>query len=39
LHREDLIKALKRVGFHNVQTAHDEPNHRLGPTLSIFARK
>ena len=39
LHHNDLIEALKRLGFHNIQTNHDEPNHRFGPALSIFAQK
>jgi hypothetical protein len=36
LHRDDLIEALKRIGFHNIQTNHHEPNR---PALSIFAQK
>jgi hypothetical protein len=39
LHRDDLIEALKVVGFQDIRTAHDEPNHLYGPALSIFARK
>jgi hypothetical protein len=39
LHRDDLLAALKVIGFQDVRTAHDEPNHRFGPALSIFARK
>jgi len=39
LHRDDLLGALKAVGFKDVRTSHDEPNHRYGPALSIFARK
>lgn len=39
LHRNDLLEALKAVGFMDIRTAHDEPNHPYGPALSIFARK
>jgi len=37
LHRDDLLAALKAVGFENIRTAHDEPKHPAGPALSIFA--
>jgi hypothetical protein len=39
LHRDDLLEALKVVGFTDIRTAHEEPNHLYGPALSIFARK
>lgn len=39
LHRDDLLEALRAVGFTDIQTAHDEPQHPYGPALSIFARK
>ncbi|HMK90423.1 MAG TPA: class I SAM-dependent methyltransferase [Methylocystis sp.] len=39
LNREDVFKALNAVGFREIRTAHDEPGHRFGPSLSIFARK
>ena len=39
LHRDDLLEAVKAVGFTDIRTAHDEPNHPYGPALSIFARK
>ncbi len=39
LHRNDLVEALKIIGFHDVRTAHDEPDDHFGPALSIFARK
>jgi hypothetical protein len=39
LHRDDLLAALKVVGFNDIRLAHDEPDHRFGPALSIFARK
>ena len=39
LHRDDLFEALKAVGFHDIQTAHEEPGHLFGPAISIFARK
>lgn len=37
--KNDLFDALKAVGFEDIRTAHDEPDHRFGPALSIFARK
>lgn len=39
LHRDDLLAALKVVGFHDIRTSHDESDHRNGPALSIFARR
>jgi uncharacterized protein DUF1698 len=39
LHRDDLLEALKMVGFTDIRTAHDEPDHPYGPAISIFARK
>jgi len=39
LHRDDLLEALKVVGFKDVRTAHDQPDHPYGPAISIFARK
>ena len=39
LHRDDLLEALRLVGFTDIRTAHDQPDHPYGPALSIFARK
>jgi SAM-dependent methyltransferase len=39
LHRDDLLEALKILGFQTVQTAHNEQSHLHGRTLSIFAHK
>ncbi|BDV37033.1 class I SAM-dependent methyltransferase [Methylocystis bryophila] len=39
LDHEDLFEALKAMGFHDIQTAHEEPGHLFGPAISIFARK
>jgi hypothetical protein len=39
LHRDDLLEALKVVGFHDIRTSHEQPDHPAGPALSIFARK
>lgn len=39
LNRDDLLEALRAVGFNDIKLAHDEPDHRYGPALSIFARK
>lgn len=39
LNRDDLLDALRAVGFDDIKLAHDEPDHCYGPALSIFARK
>lgn len=39
LDRDDLLRALGAVGFHDIRLGHDEPDHRNGPALSIFARR
>ena len=39
LHRDDLLEAIRAVGFTDIRTSHDVPNHAYGPALSIFARK
>jgi hypothetical protein len=39
LHRDDLIEAVKQVGFPSIRTNDDEPNTHFGPALSIFAQK
>lgn len=39
LEKTDLLAALRAVGFTTIETAHEEPDHRFGPALSIFARK
>lgn len=39
LDRDDLLKALKAVGFTDIRTSHEQPDHPYGPALSIFARK
>jgi hypothetical protein len=39
LRSDDLLAALKVVGFHDIRTRHDEPHRRFGPTLSVFARR
>jgi hypothetical protein len=39
LHRDDLIEALKRVGFPSIRTNNEESNTHFRPALSIFAQK
>jgi hypothetical protein len=39
LDHDDLFEALEALGFRDIQTAHEEPGHLFGPSLSIFARK
>lgn len=37
--RGDLLALLAAMGFDRLVTAHDEPAHRNGPSLSIFAQR
>jgi hypothetical protein len=39
MEKEDLIKLIHALGFTDVRIAHDEPNHRHGPSFSVFARR
>ena len=37
--REDMLVLLQALGFDDIRTAHDEPEHKNGPSFSIFARR
>ncbi len=37
--RADLLALLAAMGFDRLLVAHDEPAHRYGPSLSIFAQR
>ena len=39
LNRDDFLAALRAVGFDDIRTAHDEPQHKFGPALSVYASK
>lgn len=39
INREDLISALRAVGFNDIKINHEEPQHQFGPAFSIFAQK
>lgn len=39
VHKEDLLKALTKLGFNEVQTSFESPDHRNGPSLCILARR
>jgi len=39
LDKDDLLAALRALGFDDIRTAHDDPDHFFGPAISILARK
>ncbi|WP_413992045.1 class I SAM-dependent methyltransferase [Labrys okinawensis] len=39
LNRDDMLAALRAVGFTDISVAHEEPDHQFGPAMSIFATK
>jgi len=39
MHRNDILTALKLLGFSTLMIAHEEPDHVFGPTFSLFAKK
>ncbi len=39
LHRDDILAALKTLGFSSLIVGQDEPDHPYGPAFSVFARK
>jgi hypothetical protein len=39
MEKSDIIAVLQSLGFDDVRTAHDEPSHQNGPSVSIFARR
>ena len=39
IERDSLFALLRALGFDDLRFAHDEPNHKNGPSMSIFARR
>jgi len=39
IEKDDLVAAIRALGFTDVRIAHDEPDHRNGPAFSVFARR
>ncbi|RBP06384.1 hypothetical protein DFR50_1314 [Roseiarcus fermentans] len=39
IEKDDILTLLGALGFDDVRTAHDEPDHHNGPAFSIFARR
>ncbi len=39
MHRDDILAALRAVGFSDIQTAQEQANHQNGPCFSVFARR
>ena len=39
IYKDDILAALRALGFTSVLTAHDVPDHVNGPSFSIFARR
>ncbi|MDB5559286.1 MAG: hypothetical protein JWQ36_2220 [Enterovirga sp.] len=39
LERDDLLAALKAVGYNSIEVAHDDPGHPNGPSFSVLARR
>jgi hypothetical protein len=39
LHRDDLLEAIRVLGFGTVAVAHEDPHHPNGPAFSVFARR
>ncbi len=39
LNRDDMLAALRAVGFEHIILEGEDPGHRFGPAMSIYARK
>lgn len=39
IEKDDIQRLLGALGFDDIRTAHDEPDHPNGPAFSIFARR
>jgi hypothetical protein len=37
--RDDMLRLLRAVGFDDIRTEHDQPDHQNGPSFSVFARR
>ncbi len=39
MEKNDILRVLGTLGFENVRTAHDQPDHPNGPAFSVFAQR
>ena len=39
MHRDDILEALRLVGFSDIRTAQERADHPNGPCFSVFARR
>jgi hypothetical protein len=39
IEKDDILAAIQRLGFDEIQVGHDEPGHQNGPSFSVFARR
>jgi hypothetical protein len=39
IEKDDILAAIRVLGFNDIRVAHDEPAHPYGPSFSIFARR
>ena len=39
MEKDDIMSVLRRLGFDDIRTTHDQPDHPNGPAISIFAQR
>lgn len=39
MEKGDIIRILEHLGFDDIRTAHDQPDHPNGPAFSVFAKR
>ncbi len=39
MHRDDILAALRAVGYTDIRTAQEQPDHQNGPCFCVFARR
>lgn len=39
MEKSDIVRVLGLLGFDDIRTAHDQPDHPNGPAFSVFARR
>ena len=39
MEREDILNCLERLGFHDIEVSHEEPDHMNGPSMMLLARR
>lgn len=39
LEKDQLVSALRALGYDSIKFAHEDPKHQNGPAMSIFARR